>query len=527
MNMIKMKSRVLSVVAACCSFFMATPVAAQPVDTLSVWMMDNGLGSQKAMQRIVKNFQKESGIPVNVRVLNWGEAFDEISKALSSTDSSASLPDVIQLGSTWVAHFAAKGQIRSIDFLMDQMDSTRFLVEGLKSSHIDDKPGIYSLPWFLDVRGLYANERQWNELEICDSNIATYPKFMGTLRAVATAPIRNAKGVAIVPFALPGKNDWTGPQQMAPFIWGYGGKFIERSARGLHSALLDSATLAGIAVYAKILGDADLAPNSLSENSAQNADRFIQSEQLFLVGTSELIRQLEFPVEEGGLKTSLIDEDGIVMVPPPAGPVGRFSFVGGSHLALSAKTDTTKYAKAEKLFAYLLSANNIDAYSRSVGFLPADKSIISIWNQDPRYSRLIADLENGRSFPNIPEWGSIENELIQLANKMGEAFAKNANEQERSRILAELVLDAHKRINVILKYGEVTNDKLLIPIIASQLLIKDLEDRPTNLNIPWFMTPFPVKRFALALAILAILSVLYVGFRLFARFYRDRSSHKN
>ena len=71
-------------------------------DTLSLWVMDNGLGSQKAITRIVKKFHRETKIPVNIRFLNWGEAFAEISSALASegaASGSAAGPDVLHLGS--------------------------------------------------------------------------------------------------------------------------------------------------------------------------------------------------------------------------------------------------------------------------------------------------------------------------------------------------------------------------------------------------------------------------------------------
>ena len=43
----------------------AEPVIGRPVgaDTLEFWVMDNGLGSQKSIHKIVKKFQRETKIP--------------------------------------------------------------------------------------------------------------------------------------------------------------------------------------------------------------------------------------------------------------------------------------------------------------------------------------------------------------------------------------------------------------------------------------------------------------------------------
>ena len=97
----------------------ATETAAS--DTLSIWVMDNGLGSKNAMIRLVKKFYRETGIPVKLTSLTWGEAFNRIAQTFA--DSNEVAPDVIQLGSTWVPHFAAAGHIRPVDYLMPQIDS--------------------------------------------------------------------------------------------------------------------------------------------------------------------------------------------------------------------------------------------------------------------------------------------------------------------------------------------------------------------------------------------------------------------
>ena len=428
---------------------------ASAADTLSIWVMDNGLGSKNAMHRLVKKFYRETGIPVKLTSLSWGEAFDRISRTFA--DSNEIAPDVIQLGSTWVPHFAAIGHIRPIDFLMSQIDSTRFLDEGFRSAHIAGRPETYAVPWFIDVRGFFVNERIWQDLGFNDSDLESYSHFLGVLKTIASSDLVTEAGVKVTPFALPGKDDWAGQQCMAPFVWSHGGDFVVPAGNGYRSALLDSNTLVGIALYAKIMGDAQMAPHSLYENSSDNADGFVRSERVIHYGTSELIKQLEFPEQTGGLANSAIAKDGIKVMDLPAGPHGKFSFMGGSHLALGHKQDTSKYALAEQLLAYMLRADNIDAFSRQVGFLPADRSILHIWNRDARYSKIVAELEHSRSFPNIPEWGEVEKVLIALSNNMGALFANTKHRKKRSAALAKMVYDANAKINEILNHSDSLN----------------------------------------------------------------------
>jgi len=529
--MIKALKSIACFVSLVLGFSVASAAAEKAVpstvpDTLSIWVMDNGLGSKIAMNRLVKKFYRETKIPVKVTSLTWSEAFMKITRTFA--DSNELAPDVIQLGSTWVPHFAAEGFIRPIDFLMAKIDSARFLGEGLRSSHIAGRPEIYSVPWFIDVRGFFVNERLWQNLGFDDSDIETYPQFIGVLKTIAKADMKNDDDTKITPFAFPGKDDWAGQQCMAPLVWSHGGDFVVPSGKGYRSSLLDSNTLVGLALYAEIMGDAQMAPYSLSENSGENARGFVRSERVLLYGTSELIKQLDYPESAGGLADFSIAKDGIKVMNMVSGPSGKFSFMGGSHLALGKKKDRSKNALAEQFLVYMLRADNIDAYSRQVGFLPADRSILHIWNRDPRYSKLVAGLEYCRSFPNIPKWGEVEYVLIRLSNDMGSLLAKTKNIEQRSEQLAKLVYNANEKINAVLNHSENLNEAELLPWIKQFFMNKYKVIYPRNstefvsrdelASVDEFMD----KMYSSKLVIVAGAGVLVVGILIVLSFVRRR-----
>ena len=498
----------------------ALSVSAEPVlesapwsGPLNLWVMDNGIGSQKAVHKLVKKFKRDTDIPVEVRVLNWGNAYTVITDAFAAPDSVADFPDVLQLGSTWVPHFASVGKIRVLDTLLTQVDTSRFYAEAFKASHIAGKADVYSLPWFLDVRALFANEWLWHTLDIQDSDINSVPKFLGSLRAINRGELKNSEMKRVAAFALPGKDDWTGPQQMSPFIWSSGGDFLNCGDGKCRSALLDSATLAGLAIYVKILGDEELAPLSLSENSAQNAARFVNSELLIHYGTSELVRQLEYPEDVGGLRSSAIADDGIMILSAPESPYSRSTFVGGSHLALTVHDDSVRLQAAENLLAYLLRADNVDAFCRAVGFLPSDRGLISIWNQDRRYSQIIQSLESGKSFPNIPEWGDIEAVLNQLANDIGTTLSTNRDDASRAREIAKLLVKTHNRVNEILENRESLDEAALTKQIEGVLLAEIPEIMPEELKFEPVDAPLPLWRVIdlLVVILIAVIVIAIVG----------------
>ena len=511
--MMDVMKKFISVLAFAVAFF-AMPSSAEPVlqsapwsGPLNLWVMDNGVGSQKAVHKLVKKFKRDTGIPVEVRVLNWGNAYTVITEAFAAPDSVADFPDVLQLGSTWVPHFASVGKIRVLDSILTQIDTSRFYAESFKASHIAGKSDVYSFPWFLDVRALCANEWLWHTLDIQDSDINSVTNFLGSLRAINRGELKNSEMKRVAAFALPGKDDWTGPQQMAPFVWSAGGDFLNCENGACRSGLLDSATLAGFAVYVKILGDEELAPQSLSENSAQNAVRFVNSELLIHYGTSELVRQLEYPEEVGGLRSSAIADDGIMILSAPGNPYSRSTFVGGSHLALTAHDDSVRFQAAENLLTYLLRADNVDAFCRAVGFLPSDRGLISIWNQDRRYSQLIQGLESGKSFPNIPEWGDIEGVLNQMTNEVGTTLSVNSDKATRSREIAKLLVKTHKDVNRILHYQEGLDEAAALRQVETVLSAEIPEVLPEDLKFEQAAAPFSLWR-ALDIGVVVVIGLV-------------------
>ena len=66
---------------------------------LTVWIMPNGASPQETLESRLSLFTKKTGIPTQVQVLDWGEAWNRISQALSGQQPA---PDVLQLGTTWI-----------------------------------------------------------------------------------------------------------------------------------------------------------------------------------------------------------------------------------------------------------------------------------------------------------------------------------------------------------------------------------------------------------------------------------------
>lgn len=445
-----MKISFLSIVAISVFLLCGNALAAQR-DTISFWAMPNGPDSRNDLEKTLQRFTRETQIPVRLEIIDWSEAFARLNAAFKTGNT----PDVLQVGSTWVSFFADKKYLAQLNSIAPRVDSLRFLKQSMLSAHIDGKPGIYAFPWFLDIRALLANKRITDSLGIRAEDLATEAQFRGILTYLAQSQFTNAKGFPLIPFGLPGKDDWTGPQALAPFLWSEGGDYIKKVNGKWKSVLLDSASLRGISRYVDILRDTLVAPNSLRENSAQNAARFTTGEQAFLFGTSEIIRKMDIPEAEHGFSDSQLGKAGLAVFSIPGGKLGSKPFFGGSYLAMPT---SAKHVKgAQSLLLFLLRADNLNRYTHSIGFLPPDESVLNVWAKDERYSGLVKDLERGQSFPNIPEWGAVESELIAMTNDIGALYRRTQKSGKNSNAgLAALLIKYDARINTALGNADTT-----------------------------------------------------------------------
>lgn len=381
-------------------------MAAKP---LSIWIMPNGASPQEKLEEELKVFTRQTGIQVNVTVLDWGEAWGRISMALEKSNNP---PSVVQLGTTWLPYFASRQTLLDLDPYMKAIKPERFMPVSFGTTHIQSDPKIYSVPWFVDARTLLGNKKVLDKLNITDQDIETYEGFTEALRKINAAKLTKEDGTPIKAYAFPGKNDWNIPHNFAPWVWSEGGTFVHTENGITRSSLFDASTLKGIAKYLKFVKDSIVDREFLSQNTAQIVQKFNNGELAFILNTAEIAMQLRFPSSEGGLQSAQIAADGLQMFPIPRGAAGSVGFIGGSNLAIPAKAADRE--NALKLLMFLTADSTLDAYTRHIGFLPPTETALASWSADSTYTPLINGLKRGHAYPSLPKWGEIESILSSL-----------------------------------------------------------------------------------------------------------------
>jgi multiple sugar transport system substrate-binding protein len=68
----------------------------------------------------------------------------------------------------------------------------------------------------------------------------------------------------------------------------------------------------------------------------------------------------------------------------------------------------------------LTEDENLDAYTKQIGFLPPSRKVLQEWAKDEDYNILVRALETGRAYMAIPEWGELEQLLVAMFSAIWE-----------------------------------------------------------------------------------------------------------
>lgn len=372
----------------------------------------DAFGDQIAHQKIIvdlltKFIQSDPEVDrVKVEFIRWIDAYYRYS-ATDDAVSSEMMPDLIQVGSTWISTFADKGILRRIEQPGD--DDSQFLPISLSTCSILGQDGYYALPWFVDARAMYYWKKYFTDTDF------------STLKTFRTALMNTRMDY---PFVFNMAGTWNLIHQLAPWVWSYGGKFVTDSwLPDFYKAPWDSKPFEEAVLYLH-----DLAADNLlllsGESFAEMDMDFISGRHAVTISSSGLIKL----VREHGVD----GEIGLAL--PPAGEGGSHAFVGGSNLAVTNASEKRGNAVAAmRLLGYLTDSTNGMVYANATSSLPATKEGLDAYLREYPDMVVFHDaLRTGRVYPGVPVWGSVfENDIARthLANLWNDiAYASSSNE---------------------------------------------------------------------------------------------------
>ena len=116
---------------------------------ISFWHFWSEPNQQEALNQIIEQFEKEYDCKVETTELSWNDGKTKLFAAFNSKTA----PDVLELGSDWVAQFSSAGVLQRID--QDSIPTSRYVKFSLEPSYWDNT--FYAVPWLVDTRVLFYN----------------------------------------------------------------------------------------------------------------------------------------------------------------------------------------------------------------------------------------------------------------------------------------------------------------------------------------------------------------------------------
>lgn len=178
-------------------------------EKITVWVMQNDY-SAETLDAINAKFTELTGAEVSVQSQTWDGITTKITTALA-TDTP---PDVLDVGNTQIASYAANGGLLDLTPYQDDIAQGQTWLDGLVDPATVDG-SLYGVPGFAGARAVIYNKKMWADAGVTEAP-KTYEELTAALDKVKAA---NAQTPDFSAFYIPGQYFYAGMQ----FVWDAGG----------------------------------------------------------------------------------------------------------------------------------------------------------------------------------------------------------------------------------------------------------------------------------------------------------------
>ena len=336
-------------------------------------------------------------VQVRVQQVPFSSAHEKLLTAYAGN----SLPDLCQLGNTWVPEFCALDALEPLDerAAAAGIDRADYFAGILDTNLMPTPQGprLFGLPWYADTRLLFYRTDLLRAAGF-DRPPTTWAEWQDSMRAVTRHGGDRHYG-ALLPLNEPDPLFALALQQGAVL-----------SDDATHGAFAQPPFRRALAFYAGVFHDGD-APAMTNTQVSNVQDEFARG--LFTYYISGPWNIGEF---RRRLPPSMQDKWATAPMPGPTGP--GVSSAGGSSLVLF-KSSARKEA-AWKLIAYLSETATMQRFHALTGDLPPRRSAwrsAALANDAPSQA-FLQQLERVRPAPKIPEWERIFQEMQLMAERV-------------------------------------------------------------------------------------------------------------
>ncbi|MGW2240448.1 sugar ABC transporter substrate-binding protein [Streptomyces sp. NPDC001759] len=379
-------------------------VGAGAKQTLTVWAM--GTEGEK-LADVAKDYEKaHSNVTVKVTPVGWDVAHQKLVAAAAA----GKLPDVMQMGSSYLGEFADMGALEPVDTKTFKQDD--FFPAAWKQGAYDGT--TYGVPWYVDTRVLFYRTDLAKK-----AGLKGAPTTMADLQKAAEAYQDKAGskwGLSIQPSGL------DAVQSFYPFLYSAGGAILDRDGKAVVNSTEAVKALENYGSYfTKGLADKTFRPgyDVTKDFNTGTVPMFFSGP--WIVG----LLNDNYPALKGKWAVAAVPSD-----------KASVSYAGGSSLAISA--DSTHKAAAKKFIGYLTDAKGQADWYRRTRDLPANTAA---WQTgelagDADMNVFRKQMETSQALPAQPKGTEITSKVDDAigAVSQGDSSAKAALDKAQSEI---------------------------------------------------------------------------------------------
>ncbi|WP_330352264.1 sugar ABC transporter substrate-binding protein [Streptomyces chartreusis] len=379
-------------------------VAADAKQTLTVWAM--GTEGEK-LGDVAKEYEKtHSNITVKVTPIGWDVAHQKLVAAAAA----GKLPDVMQMGGTYLGEFADMGVLEPVD--TKTFKEGDFFPAAWQQGSYDGE--TYGVPWYVDTRVLFYRT------DLADkAGIKKAPATMAELRSAAQAYQEKAGakwGLSVQPRGL------DTVQSFYPFLFSAGGAIVDDAGKAVVNSPSAVKALENYGSFFK---------KGLSDKGVQPGYDVTKD-----FNTGSVAMFFGGPWFTGLLDDNYPDLKGKWAIAPVPADQASVSMAGGSSLAVSADSDHK--AAAKEFVSYLTDAKGQADWFERTKDLPANKAA---WESgdlagDPALQIWRKQMDTARSTPSQPKLTEITSKVDAAIESVtqGKSTAKAALDKAQSEI---------------------------------------------------------------------------------------------
>jgi len=348
--------------------------------------MENAAGDSNKLRPLLDAFEQQYHIHVNLTGIPWDQGWTDIAQYGIYGNG----PDISSIGTTWVGSLAAMQALRPFtpQEVRDMGGHEAFFDANWLSGFLPSDSQAWAIPWLGDVMVLYYWKEAFEKAAIGDpaEALGSDAAILETLQKLQACgyPYPLSLTTSRIPVIL---------HETAYWIWNAGGDFMTPDQTRV--AFNQPAALEGLKKYFNLRPF--ISPEALALHSA---------EDMFIEHKSAIVMSGPLPGTTGRqLHPEWQDQLGIARLPGKA-------FVGGTSFVI------WKYSRHPKeafdLVRFLGHQPVHFPASPHNHQLPVRREVIglSITENDAFNRAYVHALQNGKGFPTIRLWGSLEGKLI-------------------------------------------------------------------------------------------------------------------